>query len=361
MANYVSNFELLGEEIQIKDIESRNSIAEINSDISTINSDISTINSDISALKLSKLAGKNIVFFGDSWTVGSGATSTSQGFAPVMANRLDMTQFNYGVGGAGFLRSGNQIITQVNTANSDMSSTEKNNTAIVFIFGGVNDWRNSTGSIDSMATAIKTVCDTCHNQYKNAKIVVALCNTMNLNITDTFRHWMYYFRYYLQQNCAYPIQIIKNVENIISGRSGCYVSDNLHPSTTGHAILAGFFINQLLGGDSTVDYYHSTFTLSSGNTMTQIPHLFRFNNKICCTGGTFTLGSAISSNTRIGTMSTLISPKYTTYIPAFYANRLIGNIALTESGNVYCSTINASTSSSVFNFPDFSYVFGKND
>ena len=368
MAKYVSNFNVLGENIAVKDEAAQSDLTQIKETIPTIQEDITNLDtitnknsSNINTLKLTMLGGKNIVFFGDSWTVGSGASSYNLGFANLMANRLGMRKFNYAVGGAGFLRTGNLISSQLTTAKSDMSQTEKNETSIVFILGGVNDWRNQTGSISEMNTAIKSLCDSCHSTFTNAKIVIALCNTENLSMTDTFRNWMYNFRENLIANCNYPIQIIKNIENVISGRPNCYVSDNLHPSTYGHSILAGFFINQLLGGSSDVCYYHSLISLNAGFSFSSIQHFFRYNENVRSTRCVITSTKPITSNTKIGTFSTLIAPKDTIYFPTYYGNRLVGNIGITNSGNVYLSTLNSETSISTFTVPDFSYVFGQND
>ena len=54
----------------------------------------------------------NAVFFGDSWTVGTGiatADRPTNRFAAIISQKLGCTEVNDGVGAAGFIRSGNLI------------------------------------------------------------------------------------------------------------------------------------------------------------------------------------------------------------------------------------------------------------
>lgn len=284
----------------------------------------------------------NMVLFGDSWTVGGSASEAPKRYSSLVCSRLNMTEYNFGVNAAGFTRSGNLFITQVETANNQMSSVEKANTGVVSVIGGVNDFRHrddsgSEISLNDFSTAVLNCINRIHEVFPNALIVLGLSNSNLAWYTETMQHWMSYAARYISTNVNYPILLIKNLAASVNGVTENYISDHLHLTDSGHSKFAAHIVNAILGGGQDVYYYIGDLVKNSNISSFDVtPHFFRDNNAVRLTAGYIRFKSNFKGNNIIATLPDMaIAPKINIYTPCFYENRQIGNIAITTSGNIW--------------------------
>lgn len=305
-------------------------------DLTLLSNDVNTLDTKVDGIVQPFIrAGKNIVFFGDSWTVGSGATDpATQRFTTLIATRFGMTEYNYGVGGAGFTRP-NTILAQITSAGSGMSDDEKANTTVVLICAGVNDIRNmSDTTLADFLGAVVNCQELAKTTFPNALICMAVGNTMRGPYYDTARYWVERAIITLREtNTAGKVLIIDHVGAAINGRSNTYASDDLHPNTYGHSLLAGFLANAMRGGSTSTDYYIGTCTYNSVVTDNTTPHFFRQTENVMITGGKLTLNEAVSTNTVIGSYTGPFC-RENFYMPVYHSNNIVGSLAITPSGTV---------------------------
>lgn len=281
-------------------------------------------------------AGNNIVFIGDSWTTGTGATNRlTERFTTLIAQNFGMTEFNFGVGASGFTRP-YTFISQVETANSSMTETEKNMTSICLITGGVNDIRWSSETTLSAFTAAVVACvERAKAVFPNAQIVLAIGTTTNDIYTDTNRHWYYQaMKAVKQQHSEGRVLIIDHVGAAINGVAANYASDNLHPNTLGHSLLAGFLTNAIQGGGTDTEYYVGTYTIDE-TIVSKIltPHVFRQTENILFGQGIYKMLTDVSTNTVIGSYTGPFGYE-NIYMPIYHGNVQVGSFVITDAGNV---------------------------
>lgn len=311
----------------------------------------------------------NIVCFGDSWTVGTGiaeADRPTKRFTAIVANKLDCTEFNFGVGAAGFIRSGNLFSTQINTANSQMTSEQKNKTGVVLIVGGVNDYRQqlTTSTQAQFVNGVVSTANLAHSVFPNALIVLGIGNTNLSYFPEKARQWYSAAISACERQLDFPSLVVKNLYNVISGNTSLYASDNLHPNENGHGALGGYIANAILGGGQSVFSALGTVSLSSGVSLdgTEGPTeltLWRVNDEIVVGAARFTFSPAITNAKIIGTIPAKSAPPSNAYYPFYNSDQHAGNIAITASGNIYLIPATGITSlSSGFN-QQVRYMFGK--
>lgn len=293
--------------------------------------------------------GQNIVFFGDSWTVGGSASATAYRFTSRIATALQMTERNYGVGAAGFAIPGNLISDQVTAAASNMSEEIRGNVPLVVITGGVNDWRHRDDYNITRTGFLQAVRDTCaaaHAAFPNALIVVAF-NSMQQGNTDTMLSW-YAMAARAGQARNYPIKVLQHAPASVNANTQTFQGDNLHLTDTGHERYADYIVRGILGGGDDVFFYIGDFTPAAGVTASVDLHIFRRNEEFMFNQVIVDLEQAVNSNTLIGTIPSAWAPRDTMYWPAYFDNRLIGNLAITAAGNIYVNTLNTDISAQRF-------------
>ena len=314
-------------------------------DISRIDGDIDAVEDDISSLEtgldnVSKsqfiVAGKNIAFFGDSWTVGSGATNpATQRFSTLIATKFGMVEKNFGVGASGFTRP-LTFMSQLENANSNLSANDKSNTTLVVMCGGVNDIRNQgdTTMADFIAAVIAWE-QRAIEVFPNALICMAVGNTVNTPVNDTGKHWvMSAIMAMKDTHSTGKTLIIDHVGASINGRANTYASDDLHPNTYGHSLLAGFLENAIRGGSTDTMYYYGSINFNESLVNpTSDPHIFRQTENVLITNGILQLQDAITTNTVVGTYSGPFSNN-NLYVPLYRSNVIVGSLAITTSGSV---------------------------
>lgn len=251
MAKYVTNFKFndTGDIINIKDSESRTLISNLES---STNSKINSINSTISTNIKNEnyiteyLSGGNFLLFGDSYCVDENESldpgwSDEQGFGKMMASQLNMTLYNYAIGGTGFgdYNASNNYLTQTNNAINAMSESVRQNVKLIIYAGGANDG-------DQSLTLIKSRINECYTQCKTyfPNAIIWTCFIGWSRNGATFEYFKR-ARYYWKLGCARS-GMPSMVGTEWSIHHWDYVgSDNLHPSTKGQQRIKDFILSGL--------------------------------------------------------------------------------------------------------------------
>lgn len=292
----------------------------------------------LAAKNINRRTNANMVFIGDSWTVGGSASTESKRFSSLVASKLQMQEFNFGIGGAGFIRTGNLFSTQLSTASSQMTSVQKLNTGIVLICGGVNDLRNmmGTSTASDFANAVVSACNTAHTIFANALIVLAISNSESDGFTADQKYWVTNaIQEAERQITDYPYLIIRNLAASVNGVTANYISDGLHLNDRGHSLFAGFIANAIMGGGQDVYYRIGAIAPISPAYTDAGGNLWRMNDDIILEASDFVFGATISTNTTFATLpTTIISPNSTAYFPSYKSNQQNGTLAITKSGNL---------------------------
>lgn len=308
----------------------------------------------------------NIVFFGDSWTMGTGIDMEdrpTKRFTAIIAKKLGLTENNYGVGGAGFVRKGNLFSTQITTASSSMTSEQKNNTKYVVIVGGVNDYRHKTDDGTNTTAFVNGVINTAtlaHNTFPHALIVIGIGDTNKTYFPKFAKDWYKTAVITCEQSLQFPSMAIKNLYNVISGENANYYSDNLHPSEQGHARFGGYIANAILGGGQSVSRYLGNVSLVSPASVAEGGSMciYRINDEIVIDQVGLKYSSAIKANTQIGSINAAFAPPANSYYPYYQGNLIVGCICITGSGSLRLIP-NSGESITAGYSQQIRYMFGK--
>ena len=311
-------------------------IAGIGSRVDALEDDVSDLEETVAAIPeyIAAKRNKNIVFFGDSWTVGTGATDEASAFPALTAAALDMTPFNFGTGAAGFTRP-NAIISQI-TGNS-MTAAERLNTSVVVITGGVNDIRYaSETNLTLLSNNIINAARLASNMFKNAIIVMAVLTTVQHGISDTYKYWMGYCIDRLMSASIERV-IVADMRYILYNRVNAYISDGFHPNDFGHGLVSGQIVNAVLGSKSECYHYIET-GLVFDSSVADAPsggHIFFNNGILNVTECRLNFVNAITDRTLVGTVNAAVIPNNNVYTPFYYGDNAVGTFAITSNGNVY--------------------------
>lgn len=302
-----------------------------------------------------------VVFIGDSWTVGSGASDIGHRFSTLLANDLTMIELNYGTGASGFCIPDNTFLDQIEAANTDLST--KTNVRLVIVYGGVNDIRHINDydiTASKFWNAVENTMARAAEVFPYARIVLCYNSRMN-QFTNTEFHYLQgainrrIFRMNGGNVCAFG-----NTPNVISGQPEMYQNDYLHPTDSGHSTIAGYLANCLRGGNQNIQYYTSDLVLNSFAEHDIHIHFMRDNYMVTCTGGRITFPQPVTEATKIGELENeFVAPKFNFYVPCYFADAQVGSVGLTTAGNFYYLPDAAGTEATGVYIPAFSYYFGR--
>lgn len=319
------------------DLESR--LEELETDVSNLQS--STYN---------PYSQTNIVFIGDSYTYGTGASDHGQGdtkrFSSLICAYLGANEFNFGVGSTGFCDPGSSgqnapFKSQVLTARNSMTAEERSNTSAVIIAGGLNDAHDATAFT---YTQMMQGCIDCVNNareaFPNAKILVVPMLWKGYNFSNRAED--------------YYNAIIAGVKETGAGvyMQGCYTwnwgdsthfnSDKLHPTDLGHEVIAkniyaGLKNEQLIIWE---DHVYDITYASSG----KFEAGENSDNKIILREGIVYIPSlrvraldSIASNTAFGSCPRSMTPRTNAYAQINHANQIYGTYTVTASHTFWCN------------------------
>lgn len=356
----LTNFELLvAEKMSDKKIEDINDdITTINGNIDDIEGDITTINGDITNIEtalnqtnkeLNLYKNKNLVVFGDSWSQPGIPNSEDEYWVKQVESALNMHRFNFAIAGAGFSRTDNKMITQLETAISNMSATEKSNTAIVIIFAGDNDLLNGMNEDTILSDAV-TLINSCHTTFPNAKIIVApfewsfggLTPEYNVTICNLISRID-------RETCNLPVVVLKLVRYWLYGIKS-YYRNHSHPSVSGYKVIAGMFINAILGGGEHIED-GAVITPLQGATY-RCSYIMEDGNVTINYGSSFSSTLTNYSNT-IFYLPAVATPGQSIVAPLYTAGNgsQVGSILIDDDGTCYLRNVTLTSGTYCYMLP----------
>ena len=317
-------------------------------------------NLNISAMTYDYFKNKNVLFIGDSYTYGTGASDHGQGdtkrYSSILANALEATEFNYAIGATGFCDTGNVNGTfkqQVINAANGMTQEEKDNTHLVIIAGGVNDYREgATFSASQMESGANAAALNAKNNFPNALILVV--PMLYMGHSANARLWNFENAII---NGVGGISLVKNTTFIRGawtwnyGLASHYTSDNLHPNDLGHKVIAAQIYSHILGGDAYENrLLGMTFESGFSGSIENGTYWQFFNGLVCNQSMRVTCNSAVQANT--STKIASISPAWAPIMNAFgiigFGNAQKGIVQITTGGNIYITSNVAIPAGSTF-------------
>lgn len=217
---YISNIELLGEKLSIKDAEARSAIEALG-------------------------AAKKYLFIGDSYMAGWTPDGTVESFATKIINKLGIDGTVIAQGGEGFAHYGpnGSFLTR-------LSSYTGNRDAVtdIIVAGGFNDKGESVAAITA---AIESFCGYAKTNFPNARVHIAFIG-WSTHPTD-YDELNRVQRSYSNCSSANGFAFIGNAEYILHF-TDFFSSDGFHPNAIGQQALANFISSYIAGGSIDVNY-----------------------------------------------------------------------------------------------------------
>lgn len=231
----------------------------INSNTQKINSNTQKINSnasDISAnsRRIAALEKKymfdNVIFIGDSFTLGQGATDIERDNYPKRLSEMVKINKWKRFNGSGFMNPGNGSQKYLRILNNEVWEYAKefaNDVTLVVVEGGWNDTYYAEATYTSIQPAVLEFFTEVKTKFPNAKIAYFF------NPVSTFEDFNtpVYFGIY---EAVSKLGVIKSDFSWgwIFTRTDYVTSDKLHPTTDGYNAIAVRVLNMLTGCDNTV-------------------------------------------------------------------------------------------------------------
>ena len=293
--------------------------------------------------------GYNVVFIGDSYTYGTGASDHLDGdtkrFSSILATKLNATEYNFGVGSTGFCDPGSggqnaPFKTQVNKAISQMSADERANTHLVVIAGGVNDFNEGArySAADMQAGAHDAVTNAI-NGFTNA---IVLLVPMLFKGHDADARLFHFENSLIGGIVNYAgtrrAVYIRGAWSWNFGQSSHYISDKLHPNDTGHMLIANMIYSHIFGGDAYANQLVTVSWETGFSSSTEYGGYFQFYNGFVCNQGLRVhTANAITAgtNTMVGSLSAGVGPIMNAGGVLFFNNVFKGMWQITGAGNIY--------------------------
>ncbi|MBP5433246.1 SGNH/GDSL hydrolase family protein [Ruminococcus sp.] len=325
MPDYVKKFDLGGTDIYIKDETARNSIADIPHNLYS---------------KAEK--GKNIVFIGDSWTVGSGADDPdTEKFSTVLCESLGMNEINLGVSGSGFARP-TPFQDQADAAIL-LPVADRRNTNIIMIVGGMNDLRHTDDETFAQASAgISGLISTLVPYFPNAVICFAI-NTIPYETTATMRDWIERMKQYITARTKAHAILFDTFTQIFISNVNLFAPGLINPTTYGHARIAGYLKNALLGGvyanplrdTDEITWTRTGYSTGSGG------HIYTDGKFVYVEQTRIDMASETGSHI-CGSVPSGLIPARNVYFPIYHTtDGIIGTGVINSSGGVYINQTTA--------------------
>lgn len=202
---------------------------------------------------IAKLAYKgDCLIFGDSIAYGRDSNPLTKRWSTLLCNALNVKEHNFAKDGAWFGthdESGNTISSQINTAIAD-TSINKSAVTLAIVEGGVNNSKERANAVE-VAPEIVNIGNKLHDAYPNARIVYLI----NLNGGEKQTELIGQHVVWTRTVCRAIMESSKfgviDATNWLQGTSD-YTNTSgttyIHPSTKGHAYIAGKLLSILKYG-----------------------------------------------------------------------------------------------------------------
>lgn len=209
-----------------------------------------------------------ILFLGDSITEGGKATCNDNNFVNIVTKTLNVTTYNYGVGGT---RIAPQTHTYKNYVECDEDFIKRldritEDADMVFVFGGTNDYGHGDaplGEFDSddhstFAGAVKLLTKKLVERYGKEKLcfIIPIPRYMEDspfgeegNAKATPSGTLEDYRNIIRKTCEkYNIEtldLVKDFGKITTNKCSDLLEDGLHPNDNGHKLIAEKIISYI--------------------------------------------------------------------------------------------------------------------
>lgn len=194
------------------------------------------------------------VFIGDSYTSGLGLTTpATERWSARVCSSLNMIEKNYAVGGTGFVigaDSNTDFIHQVVNAMNDQSF-DNNDVRYFFVMGGRNDASNSETMVYTLSQVqakVSAVIDGIQTHFPNAEIVL-IPMAFDADILPQYAYRWYQYIILSCRSFFRNLRIVKHAYTWLTGYFDQIQADGVHPTASGHRIMASNVIDCLNGGD----------------------------------------------------------------------------------------------------------------
>lgn len=298
-----------------------------NGALSTLTERVDDLESEVNVL-----AGRKIIFIGDSYFTGNG------GITSVLPSRItDIikadSSYNFAHGSTGFVRNtdNKKFANQIQDAIND-TAISKNLITDILIAGGINDEYSTTeGQYETELSAIKTKCAA----FPNAQIwVVPMLwgiNPMNYQDSEKLNHIL---------NALYKIggfNVLPDAWQILLNRSNDYMQDSIHPNSLGYNLM-GSIIGGWMNGSSLYQRFDAAQITNENNDICAYS-IIRLNGanylkgKITLRNAIYQANSVLFSlaNAANGTINPLAIAETAGVVGA-------NHLYIDEAGNLKCDT-----------------------
>lgn len=244
----VTNFNVGGQTIDICDPTARQKVTTLETSVNQKINNMKTEYDSKLADKLLFFKGKNIAFIGDSWGAGNGV-GISNAYPALVGDKLGMNVYNACVGGSGYLRkAGGTGSTFFDELDSVVSKNATMPFDYVCVMGGFNDVNNGYEANDIREAALRLL-NNIYTAMPNAQVIWCglnlRCNNFTLDYRNTYD--------YLTTTCYQAngiVRLVKNWQWMLTGNANYYNADAVHPSVTGHIMIANAIVQSMLGGQN---------------------------------------------------------------------------------------------------------------
>lgn len=286
------------------------------------------------------IAGETVLFVGDSYTYGTGASDHNAGAGPdtkrwssIVASTLGCNEINVAVGSTGFVDPGSggqnmPFITQFNNWYSNASTTLRSEVRAVFVAGGYNDVWHDDASWNTMISASRAICNRVHTVLPNAHLILIPMMWCGYDYTIKARN-LYTAIIKGAQSCTHPerVCVIKDAMTW-TAYTGDIASDGIHPNDNGHLHIAQGVLSGLNDPSGTAsntwDTNRYTDNVQSGATN----FIERVGTRVYRHESYITLTQAVSGNTVIGQLQPEFIPRLNVYCPIYFGNAIVGTFAI---------------------------------
>ena len=277
--------------------------------------------------------GKNFVVFGDSFSQPEIANSENEYWVKQVAQATGMTRFNFAIAGAGFGRSTNLLTTQLSTADSQMTTEQKTNTAIVIVYAGYNDMLNNV-SEEEIESNFVALINGINSSFPNAKIIVApfnwgygsLSRLQNITIDTLILR--------MQRDCSnLPVVFLKLARYWLLGLHTCFRNSG-HPNTLGYKQIASYMIGAIYGSSE-----HITIGARQGSPEHGSEIIREFTMKDGMVHFNFGVKFIEDLNNYTGEefadLHALLCPETDIFIPLYSTAGFVGTLILKNNATAY--------------------------
>lgn len=239
--------------------------------IETLEDETTDLDVRVSNLESTSTGSGNCLWIGDSYVqANSLGANIDKRFATLVSNWLGLTEYNYAIGGSGFLApASDKYDVQLSNAITAMTEGERYKTKYVFVCGGRNDpYLVPEWNITNLNQAVRSLYESIWNNFPNAIIVGVPMMWAAEALNYTYFNYLGALVNCMQNAGGGRAITMANAYTWLLGVYDAILDDGVHPNVTGHFSDAIMITQSLLGGKS---YRHpKSFTATNNGLTTKI-------------------------------------------------------------------------------------------